>query len=231
MKIHRFIGDFDFKSDKLKLPDEESHQIRSVLKLKPTEQIYLCDGQGNDALAVILEAGKGAVEVGIQERMRNSAEPKNLVALYCAILKHDNFDLVVQKATEVGAAEIIPLITARTVKTEVKLERLWKIAKEAAELSGRGRIPVVRSPSRFVIAAENAAPDSMHHMFDASGKQMKRTAAKDSGNYSIWIGPEGGWTEEELMIGKAKGFNIATLGPRILRGETAAIVATYLLCA
>lgn len=231
MKIHRFIGDFDLKAAKLILPDEESHQIRSVLKLKPAEQIFLCDGQGNDALTVILEIGKSAVTVGIQERITNSAEPNNQVALYCAILKHDNFELVIQKATEVGATEIIPLITARTVKTEVKLERLWKIAKEAAELSGRGRIPIVRSPSRFVIAAENAAPESMHYMFDASGKSIKRTSAKTSGNFAAWIGPEGGWTEEEIELATSKGFHLANLGPRVLRGETAAIIATYLLCA
>jgi 16S rRNA (uracil1498-N3)-methyltransferase len=229
MKIHRFIGNFDLKADRLKLPDEESHQIRNVLKLKPTEQIWLGDGQGNDALAVILDIGKKTVEVGIQDRLVNAAEPKHAVALYCAILKHENFDLVIQKATEVGATEIIPLITARTVKTDVKLERLWKIAKEAAELSGRGRIPVVRSPSRFAIAVENAASDAVHFMFDSSGTQFKMPPAKSVKALAAWIGPEGGWNEEELELGRVKGFNIATLGPRILRGETAAIVATYLL--
>jgi 16S rRNA (uracil1498-N3)-methyltransferase len=229
MKIHKFIGGFDLRADKLFLPDEESRQIRTILKLKPAERIILCDGQGNDALGVILEIGKKSVEVGIQERMKNSAEPTNTVALYCAILKHDNFDLVVQKATEAGVTEIIPLITSKTVKTDVKLERLWKIAKEAAEQSGRGRVPVVRSPSHFAIAAQNAEPTTTHYLFDAAGKLLKRTQTKSSGRFAAWIGPEGGWSNEEIELGRAKGFELASLGPRVLRGETAAIIATYLL--
>lgn len=229
MKIHRFIGDYDLKQDKLRLAGDEAHQIRNVLKLKPAEQLILCNGQGNEAVAVVLDVGKNATEVGIQERRRNEVETAQPVTLYCAILKHENFELVIQKATEVGVSEIIPLITARTVKTEVKLDRLMKIAKEAAELSGRGKIPVVRPPSRFALALAHAAEDAAHFIFDASGKPFKRPAT--AGPSAAWIGPEGGWSEDELAQTADRGFRAANLGPRILRGETAAIVASYLLCA
>jgi 16S rRNA (uracil1498-N3)-methyltransferase len=228
MKIHRFIGQFNLGAAKLDLPREEAHQIRSVLKLKPAEQITLCDGQGNDALASIIEIGKDSVTVGILETTTNKAEPERRVRLYCAILKHDNFETAVQKASEVGVTEIIPLKTARTVKTDAKIDRLQKIAKEAAELAGRGIIPSIRPAMPFGDALETANDIPTHYLFDGSGEQFQPSL--DAGaSVAAWVGPEGGWTEEELALASAKDFVISSLGPRVLRGETAAIIATYLL--
>ncbi|MDQ7814803.1 MAG: RsmE family RNA methyltransferase [Patescibacteria group bacterium] len=228
MKIHRFIDSFDFSRKKIDISGDTAHQMKNVLKLKKSETIILCDGKGMDAVASIAEMGKSSVSVIIDQVRENDAEPKRLVTLYASVLKHDNFDLLIQKATEVGVSEIIPLICDRTVKADIRLDRAMRIAKEAAELAGRGKVPIVRSPSRFTIALGNRDAAAVHHLFDASGSELRQDMT--DGSAAAWIGPEGGWSEEELEEAKKAGLKIATLGAQILRGETAAVVASYLLC-
>ncbi len=232
MKIHKFIGDFALDHDAFKITDEETvHQIKNVLKLKPTEQIILCDGHKHDSLAVITNIDKRFIEVAIKERSDNEAETAIPVLLYCAILKRENFELVVQKATEAGVAEIFPLITSRTIKTDVKVERLLKIAKEAAELSGRGLIPTIHEPQKFETAVEHASDDTLNVLFEAEANDLKDVLMKNKATkLAAWIGPEGGWTDEEIDLALESGFKSVGLGPQVLRGETAAIVASYLLC-
>lgn len=232
MKIHKFIGNFPLNADIIKITDEETvHQIKNVLKLRPSEQIILCDGHRHDSLAVIMNIEKKFVEVGIQERSENGAETIIPIVLYCSILKRENFELVVQKATEVGIAKVIPLITSRTIKTDVKLERLQKIAKEAAELSGRGAIPTIQEPTKFSTAVESISDDSLNILFDADARDLSSALAKsNTTSIGAWIGPEGGWTDEEVDLAVESGFKLAKLGAQVLRGETAAIVASYLLC-
>lgn len=232
MKIHKFIGDFALKQDSFKITDEETvHQIKNVLKLKPSEQIILCDGHKHDSLAVITNIDKKFIEIAVQQRTDNEAETRIPVSLYCAILKRENFELVVQKATEVGVTEFFPLITARTVKTDVKAERLLKIAKEAAELSGRGVIPIIHEPQKFETAVESTTDDALNVLFESETNDLKTILTKNKTlKLAAWIGPEGGWTEEEIDLALRSGFKTVGLGPQVLRGETAAIVASYLLC-
>ncbi len=231
MKIHRFIGGFDFKPQTIIIEDKETvHQIRNVLKLRIAEQIALCDGRGHDIVAAILEIKKDQITVGVQERFDNACESGNRVTLYCSILKRENFELVVQKATEVGVFEIVPLICQRTIKTDVKAERLNKIAKEAAELSGRGVVPVVREPLKFEIALEQAKDHEANFFFDAANQPLDKPLSKNQRNVAAWIGPEGGWTEDEIAQAKKSKLVPASLGTQTLRGETAAIIAAYELC-
>ena len=131
MKIHRFIGNFEINIGDLKINGKELlNQFRSVLKLKVGEKIILCDGKINEGVAEIKAYGKDYIEVEIQEVSVNKNEPVREVILYCSILKRENFELVVQKATEVGIKEIIPIITERTVKLDIRKDRLEKIIKE-----------------------------------------------------------------------------------------------------
>src|SRR3989338_8673698 len=127
MKLHRFILPFEIVGGQVEITDREVvGQIRNVLKLKAGEQVLLCDGEMNEVIAEISAIGKEVIKVNVIKEQRNENEPLRKVMLYCAILKRENFELVVQKATEIGVAEIVPVITRRTVKLALKQERLEK---------------------------------------------------------------------------------------------------------
>jgi 16S rRNA (uracil1498-N3)-methyltransferase len=253
MKIHRFIGPFDLSKKELRISGEIAHQITKVLKLKPGEMIELCDELGSYTTAEIVEISGKNVKVKIKEIIKNK-ENGNKVNLFCAILKKENFELVVQKTTECGISKIIPIITSRTVKTGLNLERLQKIAKEASEQSGRTNVPEISEPMKFEEALKFTKENDLNIFFDISGEKLwsrelsseipwearrRRTEKISSKKFScilegnslrnIWIGPEGGWTPEEIEKAKSLNFKIASLGPLTLRGETAAIVAVYLI--
>jgi 16S rRNA (uracil1498-N3)-methyltransferase len=223
MKIHRFIGDFKLQQNELEVGGEIAHQIIKVLKLEIGEKIELCDGKGVNALCKIKSLGKNSLMVEI-EKIGIDEEENKKVSLFCAVLKKENFELVVQKATECGVDKIIPIITARTVKTGLNIERLQKIAKEASEQSGRSTVPEISEPVSFEESLKQAK--GVNIFFDISGEVLKE---KNNSIINIWIGPEGGWIPEEIHKAKSAGFKIASLGKNILRGETAAIIATYLI--
>ncbi len=268
MKIHRFIDNFDLNKPELEIGGEIAHQIIKVLKLKKGEKIELSDGKGISAMAEIEKIGEKILKVKVNKIIQENKNIKE-INLFCAVLKKENFELVVQKATECGVSKIIPIITSRTVKTGLNLERLQKIAKEASEQSGRTTVPEISEPINFsscVKSTEGQGKEECNIMFDSSGELLYKTPWEPSSakatdgqgapvrqslgeggstrNFSaekypcvlesntprinIWIGPEGGWTEKEIEEVKNLNFKIASLGPLTLRGETAAIIATYL---
>ncbi|OGM99304.1 MAG: hypothetical protein A2817_00430 [Candidatus Yanofskybacteria bacterium RIFCSPHIGHO2_01_FULL_39_8b] len=229
MRLYRFIGDFQFKVGKLEIKDKELFsQLRNVLRLKAGEKIILCDGRMNEAVAEIMIYGKDFVEIEIKEIKTNQNEPERHVILYCSILKKENFELVVQKATEVGVKEIVPLITERTVKLNIRKDRLEKIIKEASEQSGRGVVPVLAEPVEYEKALAILKNNDLNLLFDRSGENFSNLERLDNqGLIGVWIGPEGGWTVQELKSVQRSNFKIINLGKLTLRAETAAIVATH----
>jgi 16S rRNA (uracil1498-N3)-methyltransferase len=228
MKLHRFIRDFDFRNKILKISDKEIfNQVKNVLRLKVGDQIILADGKLNEALACIEKFEKDFFEVKILEISKNENEPKICAILYCSILKRENFEWVVQKATEVGVAEIVPLVTKRTVKLSFKKERLEKIIREAAEQSGRGIVPLLHPPQKFIEAIKKAESNDINLFFDISGQQLDKSGFNQKKRVGIFIGPEGGWDDEEIKIARQANFLIVSLGKLTLRAETAAIVASY----
>ncbi|HZZ99719.1 MAG TPA: RsmE family RNA methyltransferase [Candidatus Paceibacterota bacterium] len=226
MKIHRFIGGFSLRPGRLDISEEEiSHQIWNVLKLRPGEHVMLCDGEGSEAEGVLLERNGSGASVELGSVTQNKNEPANKVSLYCAILKKENFELVCQKATETGVAEIIPVITERTVKLNFRADRGEKIIREAAEQCGRGRLPALLEPMGFEEALERSRSAQRRVMMDATGSAGTAEPAQTA---AIFIGPEGGWTEAELALASSAGLKTVSLGSRTLRAETAAIIAVYL---
>jgi 16S rRNA (uracil1498-N3)-methyltransferase len=232
MKIHRFIVDSDFTAPVFEIPDREvARQMRSVLKLKVGEMIILGNGRLDEAQCRISALGLKGVEVEVVSHSRNHNEFRTQVVLFCAILKKDNFDLVVQKATEVGVTEVYPVISKRTVKLEVNVERLAKVAKEAAEQSGRGFVPVIHDPVKFSEALLYAAPNDVNYFFEQGAPPFDRGVLRmrDMNRVGVFIGTEGGWDETEVAAAKKNYFHVASLGNLTLRAETAAIIATYLI--
>ncbi len=229
MRLHRFIEEFNLTGSVIEISDVGIvNQIQIVLRLKVGEKIILGDGNLNEVEAEVTELGKKSVTVKIVKKYQNQNEPGRNVSLCCAILKRENFELVAQKATEVGVAEIIPIITERTVKTGLNLERLRKIIHGAAEQSGRGILPIIREPIQFKKAINNQ--NGINILFHTGGtlpSDMYFSEGKVP-RITIWIGPEGGFSESEVNLAKEMGFQIASLGALTLRAETAAIVASYL---
>lgn len=232
MRLHRFIRDFNLQTNALlKITDEELvNQIKNVLRLGVGDQIILADGKLNEALVKIVALEKKQVIGKIISVEKNQNEPKISVTLYCSILKKENFELVVQKSVEVGVSEIIPLITRRTIKLNLKEERLRKIIREAAEQSGRGILPVIKTPINFNEALFSAEKNVVNLLFDQSGQILSKSYyLKDCNKIGIWIGPEGGWDKKEIELAQKKDFKIISLGKLTLRAETAAIIASYLV--
>ena len=230
MKLQRFFGKFNFKDNKVTISDYELiNQIKNVFRYQKGNEVLLLDNLGNEALGEIRKINNEEIIFEIKKVQKNENMPKNKVALYSSILKKENFELVVQKATEVGVNEIYPLLSARTIKQNIKEDRLVKIIKEASEQSERGTIPTLHSPVDFNEAIKNINKKELNIIFNHSGNQI---FAPDKWELpqkiNIFIGPEGGWTEEEITLAKENDFKIVSLGKLNLRGETAAIIASYL---
>lgn len=235
MRLHRFILDYGQAQEELSrtihITDSRIiHQIRSVLRLKAGDQLVLCDGNGTDACMRITAIKAKAVEVCIESLSKNMFESSIASILYCAILKKDSFEWVVQKCTEVGITHIVPVLTQRTVKNSLSLTRLRSIAQEAAEQSGRGKVPLIAEPLPLKHAMNKALKSGAAYFFDPSGdEQAKNSFARREKGVSIFIGPEGGWDPYELDYARVSGARIMRLGKTILRAETAAIIASYVL--
>jgi len=227
MKIHRFIGLFSFSAKTTIIDDGDTvHQIKNVLRLRPGEIIALCSSENEqEAQCKIVSYEGKKVLCEVQSVTQNTKEFDVPLVLYCSILKKENFEWVVQKATELGVTEIYPLMCERTIKLGVRADRLQKIAKEAAEQSGRARVPDIKAPIELQDAFLKNGYD-IKLFFDELGDKVKeKNFIKKS--IALFIGPEGGWAPEEIENAKKAGCQIVSLGKTILRAETAATVAVF----
>jgi 16S rRNA (uracil1498-N3)-methyltransferase len=228
MKLQRFIGDFNLNEKILAINDAGFYnQLKNVLRLEVGDKLILCDGKNHEAQAQIDSILKNNIKLKIGDVSLGGNEPKIKVTLYCAILKRENFELVVQKATEVGIKRIVPIITERTVKLALNVERLKIISKEAAEQSGRGIIPEISVPMSFKDACKDADANDSNYFFDVSGKSLS-SLPKLPNSVGIFIGPEGGWSNGEIEFSSSNKFNSITLGRLTLRAETAAIISSFI---
>ncbi|MCC6563304.1 16S rRNA (uracil(1498)-N(3))-methyltransferase [Candidatus Uhrbacteria bacterium] len=226
MKVHRFFSQLKRDRDAVSFADPDvTHQILRVLKLRVGEVVTVLDGKGMEYDVELVQVDKKDVAGIVIAERKNETEPEREVVLYAAILKRENFEWAVQKAVECGVSKIVPMVTQRTIKKDVKQERLQEIAKEAAELSGRGRVPEVSEPVDFDEALNGAKGEK--YFLDAGGSTFDAMQAAPS--VSLFIGPEGGWTDEERANAKRAGLTTISLGPRVLRGETASALAVYLM--
>lgn len=223
MKVHRFFINFQ-ESSIVKIQDKEYiNQIKNVLKLKPSERVVLI--KNNCEFLFELEiVSKEFIQLKLLSKELKETKSRKTI-LYCAIIKKDNFEMLCQKTTECGVFKIVPIITERTVKKDINLQRIEKILKEASEQSGRMDIPMLSKPISFEKAIKEASQNDLNLFFDFNGK--KDFEIKNNINsIGLFIGPEGGFTENENTL--ANGFEKIHLKDNVLRAETAAIIATYL---
>ncbi len=201
-----------------------------VLRLKAGEQVLVCDGQGKECLCCVESAGAGEFTLAVNERRDSISEAAVRVSIYMAFPKADKLEHVIQKATELGAYEIVTFPSARCVSKpdekslKKKLERWQKIAASAAEQSGRGRIPNVVVLPTFAEALRRASEADLPIMFYENEHATTLRMALESQEYqsvSLLSGPEGGLEDKEVEKAREAGLHICTLGSRILRCETA----------
>ena len=212
----------------------ENAQHAKVLRLKPQEEVLLCDGEGQEALCRILTFESGKPELEVMERRPSLTEARVSVSVYMAFPKADKLEHVIQKATELGACEVIVFPSSRCVSRpdeksiQKKLDRWQKIAASAAEQSGRGCIPEVIALSSYQKALSRAAEADLSILFYENEEAHTLRSALESKTYqsvSLMTGPEGGLEEKEVAEALNNGLQVCTLGTRILRCETAPLCA------
>lgn len=210
--------------------DDAGH-ITRVLRMKAGERVTACDEQGIEYETVVQSTGQ-EVLLAVLASHPSENEPPYRAVVYQALVKGDRFDTVLQKATELGAAEFVPVVTSRcTVKLEKseyrkKVERWQRIVYEAAKQCGRAVIPRVREPMLFRDAvAEAAKTDLPLFCYEGEGTEPLPVifdGVSEPKNAAVMIGPEGGYAEEEAQFAADSGMKMTGLGKRILRTETAA---------
>lgn len=210
----------------------QANYLGNVLRMDAGAELLLFDGSSGEWLARIAEAGKKRMTLVVERRTR---EPETIPDLWLAFapVKRAQTDWLVEKATELGAARLIPVMTQRTVAERVKLERLELIAIEAAEQCGRTILPAISAPVPLKQLLQTRDHERTLYFADEAGGEAAATAFK-RGPALILTGPEGGFTDEERALVRAAPNNVAiSLGPRILRAETAALaaLATYMAVA
>ncbi|NWJ44740.1 MAG: 16S rRNA (uracil(1498)-N(3))-methyltransferase [Chloroflexi bacterium] len=233
--MHRFFVSKDLlEGGEIRLEGELAHQLSRVLRLVPGSQILLLDGEGYEAEAKLLNVPKSeAVTAQVGEKRKASGEPTLKITLYQALLKGEKFDWVLQKGTEVGICSFTPVVTERCISERERPERWQKIVREAAEQSRRGRLPQVhetvslqkalkemKESTLALVAWENEQHQTL--------KQVLNSVEKKPESLSLLIGPEGGLSETEVQAACADGISSVTLGARILRAETAGVIASAL---
>lgn len=213
------------------LTPEARHYLRDVLRLGPGAEVEVFDGRGGAFFARV----DGAFEALILGDRRATAAARAEIWLLAALAKGEKMDLVVQKATELGAAGLAPFAAERSVvrlepgKAEERARRWRRIAEEASRQCGRADVPLVRAPAPLEAALGALPPGALALAFQPGGTPVLALEPSASGAYAAIVGPEGGLTEAERAVCAAAGARQAALGPRVLRAETAAIVAVALL--
>ena len=228
--VRFFVDSGELISDIVTLAGENAQHAR-VLRLKAGEEVLVCDGQGLECLCEVADAGQMRLEV--KQRRESQSEAAVRVSVYMAFPKADKLEHVIQKATELGAYEIVAFPSARCVSKpdekslKKKLERWQKIAASAAEQSGRGQIPQVHVLGSFSDALERASRAEKALMFYENEQAVTLKMALSGGyrTVSLLTGPEGGLEEKEVRQAREAGLQVCTLGKRILRCETAPLCA------
>jgi len=205
-----------------------------VLRLKNGEEVLVCDGNGNECICAISDVSPGQISLVVHKRQQATSEANVRASVYMAFSKGDKLEHVIQKATELGAFEIVAFPSGRCVSRpdekslQKKLERWQKIAASAAEQSGRGLIPKVITVESYQAALARAATaDKAILFYENERATTLRMALEESAftTISLLTGPEGGLEEREVEMAKEAGLHICTLGSRILRCETAPLCA------
>ena len=229
---------FDFDAAIVTLAADEARHLRDVLRLKPRDAVYVFDGAGHEFRCIVKSARRDSAELWVDSQLPPAKPESQLqLKLGVALLKSDKFDLVVQKATELGVQQITPVMTRhadihlRDESDATKRVTRWqRIALEAVKQSGRAVVPEVSAPESFESFMAGTKDAELCLMFsERGGGGLWLISGRSPRSVVALVGSEGGWSDEEIERAREYEFHVITLGGRILRAETAAITATALL--
>ena len=235
MRIPRFFIDAQLPPDtKVELPSETAHYVANVLRLHAGAPIVLFNGDGNEYSATIEEISKRKALAVIDAKLSVDVQSPLTIHLGQGVSKGDRMDFVLQKATELGVSDITPILTERcTVKLNAerwqkKLSQWQKIIQSACEQSGRNTLPVLHEPVDLSAWLSQTTNQKRLVLDPREQQKLRELPAPDNG-FRLLIGPEGGLTEQETYTAKQAGYQGISLGPRILRTETAALTTLSVL--
>lgn len=235
--MHRFfVSPEVIQKQSVVLTGDQAHQVRRVLRLRLGELVILLDGLGWAYEAMLIALDERDARFQVLRRWSAEGEPRVSIALYQAVLKGERFAWALQKATEIGVTQFTPLICERNVvddlaAVEGKRQRWERVIREAAEQSGRGRLPQLMPAQLYAEAVEAPAEDLLRLIPWEEEHAVRLSDALSACNFAavagiqIFVGPEGGLTRPEIELARAYGVRPVTLGRRILRAETAGLVA------
>ena len=213
------------------LPESVAYHLTKVLRMRAGALVIVFDGVGNEHYAEILELDSKRVTIRIEEAIRGDTESPLLITLVQGISRAERMDWTLQKATELGVHAIAPVITSRSVvrlddrQANKKLEHWQAIVVSACEQSGRRMIPAVQPPVRLHDYFSRSNSDNMRLVLHPEATIALSSQPRPLKDVELLIGPEGGLDEDELQRAVDAGFTPVKLGPRILRTETASVVA------
>ena len=224
-----------FADQTVHLTADEARHLRDVLRLKTGDEVYVFNGVGGEFRCIVSSTRRDSAELRVEAEVEPAKPESQLQLSLCvALLKGEKFDLVVQKATELGVKKVVPVITRyadihlRDAADATKRVARWqRIALEAAKQSGRALVPEVSAPLPFESLLARTSNDLCVMFSERGGGPL--SSLNPSQNVTAVVGSEGGWADEEIEHARAQDFQIVTLGGRVLRAETAAIAVTALL--
>ncbi len=236
------ISAVDIPSKSICITGDDVNHIKNVLREVPGGNLVVCDGKGTDYLSCIEKMEKDKIIVSITGTVLCKTEPPVEITLYQGVPKSDKMELIIQKTVELGVSRIVPVITERTVvrfdgakDKAAKAARWRKISLEAAKQCNRGILPTVEEPVLFANAVKSmgdafSSLNIIPYEKETSGSIKEAVAqAKDIKKAAIFIGPEGGFSEGEIDFAVKNGIKPVTLGPRIMRTETAGVAVLAIL--
>jgi 16S rRNA (uracil1498-N3)-methyltransferase len=241
MQRHRFYAaPSSFSGTSVRLDSDEAHHLTRALRLGAGARVFVFDGEGAEHECEVARVAKHEVDLNLLRRLDDVIESPLRLTLAQALIKGDKFDWVIQKVTELGVTRIVPLVTDHgDVKRDVRraeeragqrLQRWRRISLEALKQCGRRRLVEICEPTPFDDFCGSAAHGDCLIFSERGGESFAEVSAKlrDVNQLSLCVAAEGGWSEPELRKAVSCGFMPVSLGSRVLRTETAAIVAVSL---
>ena len=231
MRLHRFYIQTPISKETFDITDKNLvHQWRNVFRYNVGSQVIIFDGSGIDYLCIITSLRSLGATVSITGTKENKASFRRNVWLCLSVIKKSNFELVVEKATELGVNHVLPILTERSEKKNLDIPRLKKIAVEAGEQSGRGDTVEIHEITELGKLFKSGILPQDKIVLDPSGTAFHQYVVGTSfPSIVVFVGPEGGWSDKEIEFFKSYNVPILSLGSQILRAETAAIAVASLL--
>ncbi len=231
MRLHRFYISTPIQSKTFDITNQDLvHQWKSVFRYNVGSQVVLFDGLGTDYFCLITSLRNVGATVSVVKKNVTTFSPLRNLTLCVSLIKKDNFEFVVEKATELGVSTIIPILSDRSEKKKIHYERLVKISIEASEQSGRGTVPVIHPlASMNTLFESKMLPKNKIAMHPEGNSLQSYIQTAIPSSLAVLIGPEGGWAEKEIELFALYNIEIISLGSQILRTETAVISTLSLL--